>query len=345
MGILDSKRPGFRVGAVATVSQSQMKRLLDTPVPDPASAPFAEAPAWHSVAEGWRPIYGNFRDLGFSFEWHDFRSAKPIDWARSFHPGSIELCLNLEGTSEVRDGQGTHTLRRGELAFYHSGRPALAASRAGGERHRFVTVEYSRAFLARQFQEQAPDLHPLVRGVMKDERPESRIVILAQNTLELTQFVDRLRRPPVFAPAQRIWFASKAVELAALFFFQPDGGELFCTRAKRSGRDRVEKARAILRERYQEPPALEELSREVGCSQYYLSRLFSQEAGMTIQQYLRQLRLERAAELLRSGECNVTEAALAVGYNSLSHFSAAFHELHGCCPGLYPLQTPAQRNG
>jgi AraC-like DNA-binding protein len=31
-----------------------------------------------------------------------------------------------------------------------------------------------------------------------------------------------------------------------------------------------------------------------------------------------------------------------VGYNSLSHFSAAFHETFGCCPGLYPLKTPAQ---
>ncbi|MBE7499485.1 MAG: helix-turn-helix domain-containing protein [Verrucomicrobiales bacterium] len=32
------------------------------------------------------------------------------------------------------------------------------------------------------------------------------------------------------------------------------------------------------------------------------------------------------AELIRTGRCNVTEAALEVGYNSLSHFSAAFRE-------------------
>ena len=80
----------------------------------------------------------------------------------------------------------------------------------------------------------------------------------------------------------------------------------------------------------------------VGCSPFYLSRLFSQEAGMTIQQYVRQVRMERAAELLRTGQCNVTEAALEVGYNSLSHFSTAFHETFGCCPGLYPLKTPTQ---
>ena len=64
---------------------------------------------------------------------------------------------------------------------------------------------------------------------------------------------------------------------------------------------------------------------------------------MTIPQYLRQLRMERAAELLRSGKFNVTEAALEVGYSSLSHFSQAFHETFGCCPGLYPLRTPTQK--
>ena len=47
--------------------------------------------------------------------------------------------------------------------------------------------------------------------------------------------------------------------------------------------------------------------------------------------------------LLRSGKHNVTEAALEVGYNSLSHFSHAFHQQFGCCPGLYPVSVKALR--
>jgi AraC-like DNA-binding protein len=68
-----------------------------------------------------------------------------------------------------------------------------------------------------------------------------------------------------------------------------------------------------------------------------LSRTFSQELGVTIPQYLRQLRMERAAALLLSGKFNVTEAAFEVGYASLSHFSQAFCQTMGCCPNLYPL--------
>lgn len=309
-----------------------------------AAREFKEGPAWQPVADGWRPLFGSYRDLGFSFEWHDFQLAHELNWARSFHPGSVELCLNLEGTALLNDGRAS-TLRRRSVAFYHAGEQPLTATRASGERHRFVTIEYSPQFLKRHFEADVAVLHPLVRAVVQGDPPRSQVQVVSHAALELTHFVESLRRPPVFAPAQKIWFASKATELAALSFFQPNGEELFCSRAKRAGRERVDQAQAILREALHEPPSLEELSRKVGCSHYYLSRLFSQETGMTIQQYLRQIRLERAAELLRTGKCNVTEAAFAVGYSSLSHFSAAFHELHGCCPGLYPLRTPAQRSG
>jgi AraC-like DNA-binding protein len=307
------------------------------------SSRFAEAPAWRNVAEGWRPLYGDFHDLGFSFEWHDFRLEQALDWARSFHPNSVELCLNLSGTALLNDGLNRVTLSPRTLAFYHAGTPPMSAARLPGERHQFVTVEYSAGFLAHHFHEQAADLHPMIRGVMTGEPTRSQGVLLSHPAVELTHLAESLRHPPIFAPAQRVWFISKATELAAQFFFQPAGGEFFCTRAKRAARERVAKAQAILRTHFTEPPNLVELARMVGCSHYYLSRMFSQEVGLTMQQYLRQIRLERAAELLRTGKCNVTEAAFAVGYNSLSHFSTAFHEAFGCCPGLYPLKTAPQR--
>ena len=60
---------------------------------------------------------------------------------------------------------------------------------------------------------------------------------------------------------------------------------------------------------------------------------------MTIPQYVRQIRVERAAELLLEGRHNVTEAAMEVGYSSLSHFSKAFCTTIGCCPALFPKAT------
>jgi AraC family transcriptional regulator len=304
---------------------------------------FAEGPAWHSVGAGWRPIFGNYHDLGFSFEWHDFSTGQDLDWSRSFHPKSVELCLNLEGVGKVRDGQGEVEIGPRSYLFYYQGEPGLSAIRVAGQKHRFLTVEFSPSFLKEHFGAQNGNLDAMIGEVVRGAAAGARLGAPERlSTLHL-QLVESFQQCPVFQPAREVWFRCKALELAAHLFFRPAGGELFCTRTQRAARERVEKARHILREKLEEPPSLEDLGKLVGCSPFYLSRLFSQEAGLTIQQYIRQVRMERAAELLRTGRCNVTEAATAVGYNSLSHFSSAFHDIFGCCPGLYPLKTAAQK--
>jgi AraC-like DNA-binding protein len=288
-------------------------------------------------------LFGSYHDLGFSFEWHEFTALKEFDWAKSFHPGSIELCLNLGGKGTVSDSRLRVELLPQTYTFYHQGEPSLTAVRQAGDLHRFITIEFSPSFLREHFTKQADNLHPLIRAVVRDDSRDSEVVPSERLSTTLQQLVESLRHCPVFNPAQEMWFRCKALEVAAHLFFRPVGGEMFCTRAQRLARERVEQAKMILKGRLQNPPSLEELSRLVHCSSFYLSRLFTQEGGVTMQQYLRHVRMERAAELLRTGRCNVTEAALEVGYSSLSHFSSTFHETFGCCPGLYPLKTPTQR--
>ncbi len=312
--------------------------------PSAVVSEFTEAPAWNPVGPGWRPLFGRFRELGFSFEWHEFTTAEELNWSRSFHPGSVELCINLDGTGAVSDGQQSVKLRARALTFYFQGDPPLIASREPNQLHRFITLEFSPEFLRENCAAQADNLHPIVRAVVRQEARTARVASPEPINAYLLQVVESLRHCPVFKPAQELWFRSKALEVAAQLFFRPPDGELLCRRAQRAARERVERVRGILKAEIHNPPSLEDLGRLVGCSPYYLSRQFSAETGITMQQYVRQIRLERAAELLRSGKCNVTEAALEVGYNSLSHFTSAFREAFGCCPGLYPMKLPRQQD-
>ncbi len=316
--------------------------------PANAAASFTEAPAWSAVGKGWRPLFGNFSPLGFSFEWHDFTCPSQLDWSRSFHPGSVELCLNLEGQATLRNGPETVKVRPRTSVFYVQGEPPLEANRCAGEVHRFITVEFAREFLKQHLAAEARHLHPAVCAVMKRASRQSVVAAPEPMTATVLQLVESLRHCPVFKPAQAMWFRCKALELAAQSFFRPPEGEMLCTRQQRAACERAARVREILSGRLAEPPTLEELGRLVGCSPFHLSRQFSETTGLTIQQFTRQLRLERAAELLRSGRRNVTEAALEVGYNSLSHFTVAFREMFGCCPGLYPLKPlsePARPHG
>lgn len=304
---------------------------------------FTERPAWVSVGDGWRHLHGSMRGVGVSFEWHDFKAHSELDWGRSFHPGSVEVCLNIDGHGQVSCPAAAAQFVPLSVGFYRRAETSLTAVRAANERHQFLTVEMSFEFLRRHLGDFKDSLHPLVREAVDGISASPAVAPVTRLTSRQQQLLASLRETPVLASAQSLWYQSKALELTTeLFFVAPDGQEMFCHRQQRLGAERVEKVIALLRENLEEPPSLEEIGRRVGCSPFHLSRTFSTTTKMTIPQYVRQLRMERAAELLRSGKYNVTEAAMEVGYSSLSHFSQAFHDTFGCCPGLYSLPQPAR---
>ena len=110
------------------------------------------------------------------------------------------------------------------FAFYFQGNPPLTATRNAGEEHRFVTIEFSPAFLKEHFHRQADNVHPLVSAVVLGEASESVVVPPERLVVTLHPLVDGLRHCPVFSPAQEMWFRSKALEVAAHLFFRPAGG-------------------------------------------------------------------------------------------------------------------------
>ena len=61
--------------------------------------------------------------------------------------------------------------------------------------------------------------------------------------------------------------------------------------------------------------------------------------GMSAKEYIRKLRLQRCAELLRSGNYNVTEAATMTGFNDLGHFREIFKQEFGVAPSEYLKRT------
>ena len=200
-----------------------------------------------------------------------------------------------------------------------------------------MTLEFSREHLRNQLAENEADLEPEIRRILFGGKEESVVAPARAMTLQQRSVVASLTEPPVTKAAQVLWYQGKALELMAQFFFAAKDPEFFCMRQKRLARERVDRVKEILTRDLANPPTLEMLGQEVGCSPFYLSRIFSREVGHTIPQYLRNVRMERAADLLRTGRYNVTEAATEVGYSSLSHFSKAFCETIGCCPVLYPV--------
>lgn len=185
-------------------------------------------------------------------------------------------------------------------------------------------------------------LYPVVREVIDgagDSRAEGgpmgriRSMTLAEKDMS-HQLID----PPVEKAALKYWYAAKVTEILALHMFAAENSknkEPFCLGQKRVTRERVDAVTVWLGEYMEEPLDLAKLAQHVGCAPHCLSRLFSKEKGKTISQYLRSIRVERAAQLMDSGRYNVTEAAFEVGYNSMSHFTKAFVVEKGLTPSVY----------
>lgn len=305
---------------------------------------WTEKPAWRHFPNGWKPLFGRIADGGVSIEWHDFKTGKPFEWGESFHPNSVEVCLNLEGDGVITHGKSTSKLTPSTIGVYVRGEEPLSAVRAPAQQHQFITMEFTPEFLREHLSADRNGLDPVLSSLFDEGKFKAALGSVAPMSSRQKQFVNQLLNPPVMKAAQHLWYQGKVLEFMAEVFYAAADDDFFCSRQKRVSRERIEKAMAILREQLESPPALEELGRQVGCSQYYLSRTFSQEMGMTIAQFIRQIRIEKAAELLLSGRFNVTEAALEVGYNSISHFSQAFCQLMGSCPTLYPSQQAAKSN-
>ncbi|MDX2081491.1 MAG: AraC family transcriptional regulator [Terrimicrobiaceae bacterium] len=300
---------------------------------------FSEAGVWAGVDGNWRRVFGDFAASGVSVEWHDFSVNQPLEWQTSIHPESLEICVNFEGGGSFLEGRRELVFEAGMVAWYAE-RDVFKARREKAARHRFLTIEMTRAWLAAAMGPAADVCSAdLRRFLERGEGAKPRIVRLGES---VRRAAEEMIRPPVPKSLQAVWYSAKIVEVA-VHVFAPPVDDLFCDRQKLLARDRVEAVKRILNRDLENPPALQEIAREVGCSPFYLSRIFSEETGTTISRWLRGARLDLAAARLRSGKFNVTEAAMSVGYSSLSHFSKAFAGRFGHCPCVFPLQRDEEK--
>ncbi|WP_111599939.1 helix-turn-helix domain-containing protein [Chitinophaga skermanii] len=74
-----------------------------------------------------------------------------------------------------------------------------------------------------------------------------------------------------------------------------------------------------------------------------LSKLFSEQEGTTIEQYIIHQKIERVKELLLYGDLTLSEIAIKLGYSSVAHLSAQFKKVTGMTPSQFKQAGSAER--
>jgi len=95
--------------------------------------------------------------------------------------------------------------------------------------------------------------------------------------------------------------------------------------------ERIENARRMLQTQFGDEHTLVSLASAAGMSPFHFARLFRELVGTPPHRYLRDIRLNRAASMLRDG-ASVTLTCYDVGFSNLSHFIRSFRKRFGSSP-------------
>lgn len=99
--------------------------------------------------------------------------------------------------------------------------------------------------------------------------------------------------------------------------------------------NKIDKARLMIREKLNSPVSPEELAAALNMSYTWFRRMFRQYTGLAPAQYITQLKIQKARELLSVTSMPIKEIALELGYESIDYFSTLFKKQTGTTPGQF----------
>ncbi len=97
----------------------------------------------------------------------------------------------------------------------------------------------------------------------------------------------------------------------------------------------IDRVLQYMQENISRPITAGQIARETGIERSYLYRLFQRAFHCSVCEYLLNLRLEKACELLVNTNVSVTQIALSHGFGTLAHFSRRFKQKYGISPRDY----------
>ncbi|MEM9809037.1 MAG: AraC family transcriptional regulator [Cyanobacteria bacterium P01_D01_bin.56] len=182
-------------------------------------------------------------------------------------------------------------------------------------------------------------ISPLLQPLQQGNSLERFHQTLNPITPALKQILKQVLDCPYRGPLKRMYLESKALELLSLQFYQLSAGQYLSTpKLCSADLERLRLARDILQQRFDQPPSLLELARQVELNDYKLKQGFRQLFDTTVFGYVQTCRMEQAQRLLKEHELSITTIAERVGHASPSQFCHAFKRHTGMTPSQYRRQ-------
>lgn len=204
------------------------------------------------------------------------------------------------------------TIEPDHLVFFQVGEPHTAWADSK-EPWQYFSLGFDLLFLdeqTRDFITTAPTIH----------HPQNRI--RCRNLLFSVYWAWTMQRPGYYLEIRSLLMAL----LKEVFCGDQFGG------LTESQQLRIQKAITHINENLTENTSVTELAQIAGFSESHFSKLFRQVTGQSVIAYQNTLRLTHAESLMQLGDCNVSEAAAAVGFRDIYYFSRLYKKFKGTSP-------------
>lgn len=247
-----------------------------------------------------------------------------------------EIYYLLEGERYYFIDQQTYHVRKGSLVLIRPNQ-IHQTSPAGSGVHDRILIGLSESpfaeFFASTGESTLAGFFEYHSGVMELSEKDSTYVeaLLAGLICELAEK----------KPGYRLMAMSR---LSQLFFhihrLRSDASE-YPSQAALSTQSRhrkVDEVAAYITDHYDQPLSLENIATHFYISKCYLSRIFKEATGFTVNEYLNMNRIRHARHLLMNTDQCITAISEVLGYDSITYFERVFHKYAGISPSRYRKQ-------
>lgn len=250
----------------------------------------------------------------------------------------ITVVLTLEGCTDVafgasrlrlEPGQGAGRSLRAQGALICLARPeqfTRHARRGGRERKLVISV-------TAQWLESAGLCAPGEHEALADFSRRHLSVARWHPSPKAVALAEQIMSPPRYTPLlQRLYVEGRAIEILTEAFASLAGSPGLAAELRPRDDRRVRELRAFLDEQPATDLSVEEMAARVGTNPSTLQRNFRAAFGMSVFEYLRERRLQKAREALEQGGVSVARAAEIAGYASAANFATAYRRRFGLSP-------------
>lgn len=241
---------------------------------------------------------------------------------------SSDTVFEIEGFKKPLDlGPNQHNI------IYHPNGAYKSKNRAGISQE-LISIMVSPSFVEKYIPRQREFTSLL------DSLQNEKTGLLSEYNLPITTdmriLLNELQENKITSQFRRMFIETKVTELLMLqmeqfYSFSTDQPRYYGV--NRQDYERMLHAKEIIESNLSNPCSLIDLAHQIGTNEFTLKKAFKQIFGTTVYGHLNKIRMREAKKQLLSGELNVNEVAMKMGYNDATNFIAAFRKYFGFTPG------------